>query len=133
MNASQTVVWLDHHEARIFGLDFETLQAETVSAPQHHLHRHPKGATAEHQHPADAARFFGQIATALRDSAQILVVGPSTAKLQFLRFLAEQDRSLESKIVGVETVDHPTDRQLVAHARHYFDAAKQPRREVTHS
>jgi hypothetical protein len=26
------------------------------------------------------------------------------------------------KIVGVETVDHPSDGQLVAHARHYFKA-----------
>jgi hypothetical protein len=25
-------------------------------------------------------------------------------------------------IVGVETVDHPSDAQLVAHARHYFEA-----------
>jgi hypothetical protein len=25
-------------------------------------------------------------------------------------------------IVGVETVDHPSDGQLVAHARHYFNA-----------
>jgi hypothetical protein len=25
-------------------------------------------------------------------------------------------------IVGVETVDHPSDGQLVAHARHYFKA-----------
>jgi hypothetical protein len=34
---------------------------------------------------------------------------------------------LEAKIVGVETVDHPTDRQLVAHARHYFDPKRYPR------
>jgi hypothetical protein len=34
---------------------------------------------------------------------------------------------LEAKIVGVETVDHPTDRQLVAHARHYFDPKQYPR------
>jgi len=26
------------------------------------------------------------------------------------------------RIVGVETVDHPSDRQLVAHARRYFKA-----------
>jgi hypothetical protein len=25
-------------------------------------------------------------------------------------------------IVGIETVDHPSDAQLVAHARHYFKA-----------
>ncbi len=127
MKAHQFVVWLDHQEARIFGVDTEKLQAETIAAPEHHLHRHPKGATAEHQHPGDNAAFFRHIATVLRDADQVLVVGPSTAKLHFLRFLAKQDQALEAKVVGVETVDHPTDRQLVAHARHHFDPKNHPR------
>lgn len=127
MKAHQSIVWLDHQEARIFGVDPERLQVEAVSAPEHHLHRHPKGSTAEHQHPGDTAHFFRHIATVLRDSDAVLLVGPSTAKLQFLRFLAKQDHQLEAKIVGIETVDHPTDRQLVAHARHYFDPENYPR------
>lgn len=127
MKAHQSVVWLDHQEARIFGVDPEKLQAETVSAPEHHLHRHPKGPTPERQHPSDNAQFFRHIATLLRDSDAVLVVGPANAKLQFLRFLTKQDHQLEAKIVGVETVDHPTDRQLVAHARHYFDPQSYPR------
>ncbi|MES1185283.1 MAG: hypothetical protein ABUL60_15840 [Myxococcales bacterium] len=127
MNAHHSVVWLDHQEARIFGVDAEKLQAEQVTAPEHHIHRHPKGPTAEHEHPSDSAHFFRHIATVLRDSDEVLVVGPSTAKLQFLRFLTKQDRGLEAKVVGVETVDHPTDRQLVAHARHYFDPKRYPR------
>jgi len=128
MKAHQSVVWLDHQEARIFGVDAEKLQAETVAAPEHHLHRHPKGATAEHQHPGDNAQFFRHVATVLRDADQVLLVGPSTTKLQFLRFVAKQDHALEAKIVGVETVDHPSDRQLVAHARHYFDPKNHPRK-----
>ena len=32
-------------------------------------------------------------------------------------------QDLVEKIIGVETVDHPTDNQLVAHARRYFRAA----------
>jgi stalled ribosome rescue protein Dom34 len=127
MKTRHSVVWLDHQEARVFGVDADRLQAETVAAPEHHLHRHPKGATAEHQHPSDSAHFFQDVATVLRDADQVLVLGPSTAKLQFLRFLAKQDHALEAKIVGVETVDHPTDRQLVAHARHYFDPKNYPR------
>jgi stalled ribosome rescue protein Dom34 len=127
MIAHQSVIWLDHQEARIFGVDAEKLQAETVAAPEHHFHRHPKGAAAEHEHPSDGVHFFRDIASALQNAGEVLVVGPSTAKLQFLRFLAKQDRQLEAKVVGVETVDHPTDRQLVAHARHYFDPKTYPR------
>lgn len=127
MKAHQSVVWLDHQEARIFGVDAEELQAEKVSAAEHHFHRHPKGPSAEHDHPSDVTHFFRDIATALRAAGDVLLVGPSTAKLQFLRFLATHDPSLEAKVVGVETVDHPTDRQLVAHARHYFDPKHHPR------
>jgi len=127
MNAHQTVVWLDHQEARIFGVDADKLQAETVSAPEHHLHRHPKGPTPDSQHPSDGVHFFRDIAAALHGAEQVLVVGPSTAKLQFLRYLSKQEHALESKVVGVETVDHPTDRQLIAHARHYFDPKNHPR------
>lgn len=127
MTVRQTVLWLDHQEARIFGVDPEKPEATTVAAPQHHLHRHPKGPTAEHQHPHDNAHFFKQIASALNEVDEVLVVGPSTAKLQFLRYLKQQDLTLESKVVGVESVDHPSDGQLVTHARHYFDPEKYPR------
>jgi hypothetical protein len=30
------------------------------------------------------------------------------------------DGGLDKKILGLETVDHPTDRQIVAYARAYF-------------
>ena len=33
--------------------------------------------------------------------------------------------TLSAKIVGVETVDHPTDGELVAHARRFFKADSQ--------
>jgi hypothetical protein len=32
---------------------------------------------------------------------------------------------LSAKIAGVETIDHPTDGELVAHARKYFHADHQ--------
>jgi stalled ribosome rescue protein Dom34 len=127
MKAHNSIVWLDHREARIFGIDAEKLQAENVVASDHHFHRHPKGPGAEHEHPSDAAHFFKDLAAALRDAGAVLLVGPSTAKLQFLRFLAKHEPALEAKVVGVETVDHPSDRQLVAQARHYFDPEHYPR------
>jgi hypothetical protein len=37
-----------------------------------------------------------------------------------LRYLREHNHLLEARVVGVETVDHPTDGQLVAHAKKYF-------------
>ncbi len=115
-------VWIDHAEARIFHIDAESLDEKTLTAPAHHLHRHPKGATAEHNHPDDVHRFFRAVASEIESAERVLVVGPSTAKLQFVRYACKEDGSLESRIVGVETVDHPTDRQLVAYSKRYFAA-----------
>ena len=113
-------VWIDHQEARIYHVAEGTFDEATVKAPAHHLHRHPKGATAEHNHPEDQHRFFAEVARALEGTKQILLVGPSTAKLQFLRYAHQHAPAIEPNIVGIETVDHPTDAQLVAHIKRYF-------------
>ena len=63
----------------------------------------------------------------LAEAAEVLVVGPGVAKLEFIKHVAKHEHALEPKIVGVETVDHPTDGQLVAYARRYFRAADRMR------
>jgi stalled ribosome rescue protein Dom34 len=113
-------VWLDHHEARIFHVDAENVDEQTLRAPSHGVHRQPRRPTAEHHHPDDATHFFRDVARALAGAERVLVVGPSTAKLQFIHYAHKHDPTLESRIVGVETVDHPTARQLVAYSRRYF-------------
>jgi len=120
MTTYHAAVWLDHHEARIFHLNLDGSDESTVLAPKAHLRRHPKGGTAEHNHPDDLHHFFRDVAQALQGAQEILVGGPSTAKTQFIAYVHEHDAALGKKIVKVETVDHPTDAQLVAHARKHF-------------
>jgi hypothetical protein len=117
---SGSAVWIDHHEARVFHVSPASFDESVVKAPIHHIHRHPKGPTDEHHHPDDMHHFFAAVAKALDSSEKILIVGPSTAKLQFLRYLHEHARVLEPRVVGIETADHPTDRQLIAHIKHHF-------------
>ena len=66
------------------------------SPPQHRLHRHPKGRGEAREHPDDAHRFFAEVATTLADVDALLIVGPSSAKLEFFKSLHEHDRKLES-------------------------------------
>ena len=115
-------VWIDHREARIFHVDAESADESTVLAPAPHVHRHPKGPSSEHEHPDDAHQFFKAVAKAIEGAERVLVVGPSTAKLQFIHYAYKHDSTLEPHIIGIETVDHPTDGQLVAYARRYFAA-----------
>jgi stalled ribosome rescue protein Dom34 len=111
---------LDHHEARIFHVDREGFDEQQVRAPAHHVRRHPKAAAEPREHPDDLRRFFEEVVRAVADAEEILVVGPATAKLQLVRHLHEHDRVVERKIIGLETVDHPTDAQLVAYVKKYF-------------
>jgi stalled ribosome rescue protein Dom34 len=125
---AHAVVWIDHKEARVFHVQPETaghVQPETIDettirSPRHLIHRHPKGRGEAKEHPEDATRFFHEIVRLLDGIDAILIVGPSSAKLEFLRYIQDHDQKLHAKVVGVETVDHPTDREIVAYARRYF-------------
>ncbi len=113
--------WLDHKEARIFQIDPDGVEETTVTAPLRNIHhKHPKGPEGVKEHPDDAKRFFQEVARSLEGADRLLIMGPSTAKLEFVRYVRKNERALAPKIVGVETVDHPTDVQLVAHARKSF-------------
>jgi stalled ribosome rescue protein Dom34 len=115
-----SAVWIDHHEARILRVAEEIFSESIVEAPHRHVHHHPKGSTQEHRHPEDMRHFFADVTTALDGAEKILILGPSTAKLQFLRYLRDHASAVEPHVVGIETADHPTDRELLAHIRHYF-------------
>ncbi len=50
----------------------------------------------------------------------ILLTGPANAKLELQKHIEKHDPLLKDRIKGVETLDHPTDGVLLAHARKYF-------------
>lgn len=114
------LVWLDHKEARVLHVQPDSFDEATTWAPKHIHHRHPRPSNGPADHPDDAKHFFQEIARSLTGTDGVLVVGPSTAKLAFIRYLHEHDHALERRIVGVETVDHPSDKQLAAYAKQYF-------------
>lgn len=118
---SHAIVWLDQRAAHVLHVRPDAFDAAQIATPQHLHRRHPDGVSGAKQHPDDAKRFFHEVAGSLADVERLLVVGPSTAKLAFIRYLHTHDAALESRVVGIETVDHPTDPQLAAYARSYFD------------
>jgi stalled ribosome rescue protein Dom34 len=117
---TRTAVWIDHREARIFHVSAETFDEQTVTTPQHIHRTHAKGESGAKAHPDDARRFFHEVARSLDASSHILVLGPSTAKLDLLRYLQLHDRAIAEAVVEIETVDHPTDPQRAAYTRSYF-------------
>ena len=120
---THAVIWIDHKEARIFHVHPNATDETTILAPQHHVHRHPKGRGEAREHPDDAHRFFGDVARAVDAVDALLIVGPASAKFEFFKYVQAQHRALEATVVGIESADHPTDGEIIARARSYFKAS----------
>ena len=120
MQHYHAVVWLDHNEARVFFFDRNAVEEVDIATrtANHHLH-HKKGSIAGKRQPEDQ-QFYHAIVEALKPAKEWLLLGPGSAKLELVKHIHHHDKTLSDHIVGVETADHPTDRQIVAHARAYF-------------
>ena len=114
------VVWIDHHEARVFHFSPSDVE-RLVLHPDHPTRRiHHKANSIGSGHAAADQDFLHAVAQSVADAGAVLITGPSSAKTELIKHIHEHDPRLMKIIVGVESVDHPSDGQLVAHARHYF-------------
>lgn len=130
MQHYHAVVWVDHREARIFFFDRHSVDEVDIAthSPNHHLH-HKKGSITGKKMPEDQ-HYLHEIVETLKPAKEWLIMGPGSAKLELVKHVQNHDKSLSDRIVGVETSDHPTDGQIVKHARAYFKAADAMRPQV---
>jgi stalled ribosome rescue protein Dom34 len=124
-NTHHAAVWLDHQEAHVFYIGPDSFREELVlpTHPHRQLHRKAGPGADSGRRVKEDQVYYEDVMTALSDSAEILIVGPATAKLELIKHIHKHRHDMAQRIVGVETVDHPTDRQIVAYARQYFHAA----------
>jgi stalled ribosome rescue protein Dom34 len=64
--------------------------------------------------------YFHSVADAVKDAGEILIAGPGTAKTELMHHLQRHDPQVAKKVVGVETMDHPTDGEFLRLARKAF-------------
>jgi stalled ribosome rescue protein Dom34 len=118
MNAHHAVIWIDHNEARIFRFVGED-QIEKLDLHSHqHGHVHNKHTVSGRR--SEDHEYLRAVVDAVKDAEEFLVVGPGSAKLELIRVMHKDHHELEKRLVAVETIDHPTDGQLLAYARKYF-------------
>ena len=113
MSLFHAVVWIDHHSAQVLQFDTEQVQVQKVQAHTHNTRQHASSVRAEHE-------FFGEVCDELAGIPQVLVTGSHTVQADFRRYLDKHRPAVAQQVVGWETVDHPTEAQLVALARKYF-------------
>jgi stalled ribosome rescue protein Dom34 len=114
------VVWIDHREARVF--HFNPTEADRLvlrpDDPTRHIHH--KANSIGSGHASADHDFLHAVAESIADAGAVLIAGPGNAKTELVKHIEQHDPKLKKIIAGVETVDHPSDAQLVAHARKYL-------------
>jgi len=129
----QAGVWIDHRKAVIVILTDEGQKTRLViSKSERQLRRSGdsplKGSFEPQLVPQDDRRqrtltgqlsiHYDAVVACIRDAESILIFGPGEAKGE-LKARLERD-NLGGRIVGVETVDKMTDRQITAKVRQRF-------------
>lgn len=127
MNYSHAVVWIDHQEACLIHFNADDHATERIRAAEgkEHLHHHA-GTLGDGRAKAHPAYFKG-IATALESAREVLLVGPGTAKNEFIHYLESDAPAMRAKVLGVEPSDRITDGQLLAMAKVWFAPADRMR------
>jgi stalled ribosome rescue protein Dom34 len=116
-------VWIDYREAKIFGVGQTGADEEVVVDTSSPAHIHRKADHVGLGKVGADPRFFAEVADLLQAHGAILIVGPGTARSEFAGYLTEHNPKLAKRVWGIEPMDHPTDKQLVAAVRRYFHAA----------
>jgi hypothetical protein len=130
-------LWIDHRKAIVVTVtdkgDEITLVISAIEkqARRSSSSRHT-GRFEPQQVPADDSRqraltthlntYYDAVIASIRDGESILIFGPGEAKGELRKRLKKVD--LGGRIVGVETVDKMTNRQIAAIVHHYFATEK---------
>jgi len=123
------VVWLDHREAVIIQFSAADHRTTNIHGDEPAGKLHQKSGRPGSGHAPDDVHLFAAVVKAVA-APEILVVGPGTAKTAFERFVAAEHPAFAKRIVAVETSDHPTEGQLLAHGRQFFHAYDQLHSDV---
>jgi stalled ribosome rescue protein Dom34 len=124
------VVWIDHKQAKVVHFNADASDPAVVHSSDPHLHLHHKANANDSGHAAVDKKFLERVAKAIEHAGAILVVGPASAKTELQTYLTHSHPTLAARISAVQTMDHPTDGQLLAHARQFFKADDRMRSQI---
>lgn len=122
MHEYHLIVWIDHTIAKIYAMRRDHVEevASVHASDIGHGHIHHKTGTPGSGHTHPTTNFLRDITTALEQSHEILIVGPSDAKYALEKFIKMHSPTLGTKIVGVEAMERVTPSELHAFAKLVF-------------
>jgi stalled ribosome rescue protein Dom34 len=116
------LVWMDHEVAKIVSFNAEQAMTSIVRSARDHQHLHHKANSGGSGHLGIDTDFLDRIARGLKSAGAILITGPASAKNELVEHIRHKHAELVKRLSGVETLDHPTDGELVAFGRRFFRA-----------
>ena len=125
--SEQVGIWIDHREAFVVFVGEGSEETERIeSGMEKHVRFSGHAASEEgsaddqrdRQFAAHLDRYYDAVIAHVRDATSILLFGPGEAKGEFEKRLAS--KGLGARVVGVETTDKMTDRQIAAKVRQHF-------------
>ena len=125
------VIWIDHLEARVFHVSAAEVDRMVIRPEHPTKHIHHKANTIGSGHAPVDHDYLHAVVEAVADAGAVLITGPAGTKTDLVKHIHQHDPKRASAIVGVETVDHPTDAELVAYAKKYFKAADRMKPQMT--
>lgn len=117
MSLNHVIVWLDQAEAHVIHFNRDTSESEVIKTASN---QHNKAGVEVSIQAADQSPYLNEVAAAIVEAAAVLIVGPGIEKMLLIKHLNAHHAGIADKVVGVESVDHPSDAQLLAYARTYF-------------
>lgn len=117
---AHAAVWIDHRAAKIFEFDRKDVDQTLVrhSDAPHQIHH--KAGSIGSGHVSEDETYLEDVAKALTTAAEILILGPGHVKWQLRSYLNLHEPRISERIMAVVEEDHPTDKQIVDHARKCF-------------
>lgn len=112
------VIWIDREHAQVYLLSKDKMERRKFEHHHKDNHRHIRDSEEKNR---EEQGLFQDVGNALEGMDQILILGPGVAKHHFRNYLMEQKPMVAKKVAGVETVDHPTDGQIAAMARKFYE------------
>lgn len=116
------LVWIDHQVAKVFHFNAEVNETALIRSSHPHQHLHHKANSGDSGHAAVDKEFLERVIAELSQAGAILITGPSTAKIELRTCIQRLHPQVAAKISAVETLDHPTDGELLAFGRKFFRA-----------
>jgi stalled ribosome rescue protein Dom34 len=124
----QVGLWIDHRKAVIVLVTDEGEETRLIESDMEKHVRFASGSsedgsaesTRDRQFKSHLDAYYDKVIASIRDAESILILGPGEAKGELEKRL--ENKELGGCIVGIETVDKMTDRQIAARVRQHFPA-----------